>query len=140
MARHAGPRTVQCYHCRHRFEVGGRAQSTSCPGCNKALMVGDMVIKQLKGPLKEVRTCGRIEVRKRGRVLADLIEAHGGIECHGTIDARQVISGKTVTLANRCRFKGDLQAPGLKIVSGARIDGGRFTIPDDSLGVDDLTL
>ncbi|MFW6060159.1 MAG: polymer-forming cytoskeletal protein [Phycisphaeraceae bacterium] len=138
MARHAGPRTVQCYHCHHRFEVGGRAQSTSCPGCNKPVIVGDMVIKQLKGPLKEVRTCGRIEIHKRGRVLAELIEAHGGIECLGTIDAQRVLSGRPVTLGPKSRFKGDLTAPSLKIQKGARIDGGRFTVPDDALGLGDL--
>ena len=101
-------------------------------------MVGDLHIKQLKGPLKEVRTCGRIHITKRGRVLADLVEAHGGIYCLGTIDARRVLSGKPVTLGNKSRFKGDLTAPGLNVESGARIDGGYFAIPHDPLSLEDL--
>lgn len=138
MARHPGPRTVQCYHCRHRFEVGGRAQSTSCPGCNKPLIVGDIIVKQLKGPLKELRTCGKLQVQKRGRVIAEHIEVHGGIENLGVIDARDVLSGRLVTLGAKSRFKGDLTAPGLIIKSGARVDRGYFAVPEDPLALEDL--
>ncbi len=138
MARHAGPRTVQCYHCRHRFEVGGRAQSTSCPGCNKPLIVGDVDVKQLKGPLKEVRTCGRIIVRKKGRLMAEYVEAHGGIDNQGVIDARHVVCGSVIRLAPKSQFKGDLVAPSLEIQLGARILGGLFAVPEDPLKVGDL--
>ena len=137
MARNAGPRQVQCYHCRHRFEVGGRAQSTSCPSCNKALHVGDEIVKQLRGPLKELRTCGKLIVEKRGRLIAETIEAHGGIECKGVIDAKHVLSGKPVLLDSKCQYKGDLTAPSAEMKSGARVYG-MFSVPNDPLGLSDL--
>lgn len=137
MARHSGPRTVQCYHCRHRFDVGGRAQSTSCPHCHKALIVADVIVDKLRGPLREIRTCGRVQVNKRGRLIAELIEAHGGIECLGIIESHRVVSGAAVTLGPKAQFKGDLQAPSLEIQLGARLYGWIQT-PDDPLGLSDL--
>lgn len=129
MARHTGQRSVQCYHCQHRFDVAGRAESVSCPGCNKPLIVGDMVVKKLMGPVKQVRTCGKIEVAKKGRILAELIEAHAGLDVQGAIEAQRVISKATVILGPKCQFKGDLQAPALEIKSGAKITRGNFAIP-----------
>ena len=131
---------MQCYHCRHRFDVGGRAQSTSCPGCNKPLIVGDIVVKQLKGPIKELRTCGKLEIHKRGRLIAEHIEAHGGIENLGVIDARDVRCGRTVMLGAKSRFKGNLSAPGLVIKAGARVDRSYFSVPEDPLALADLPL
>jgi hypothetical protein len=137
MARHTGPRMVQCYHCRHRFEVGGRAQSTSCPGCNKPLIVGDIQVPGQRGPLREIRTCGRITVKKRGRLIAELIEAHGGIECAGIIDAKKVLCGIGLSLGPKSRFKGQLQTPVLSVKAGARLDSQQIAVPDDPLGLMD---
>ena len=83
MAKNKGPRKVQCYHCRHRFEVGGRAQSTSCPGCNKPLIVEDKVFDAKSSGIGRIKiqTCGSILVKKKGHIAADLVEAHGGIIC-----------------------------------------------------------
>lgn len=133
MARHQGPRLVQCYHCRHRFEVSGRAQSTSCPGCNKALIVADEHITKLRGPLKELRTCGRITVAKRGRLIVENLEAHGGIDCQGIIDAKRVLSGDTVILGPKCDYHGDLTAPNVIMHKGAKVKPSRFAVPEDPL-------
>ena len=135
MARHRGPRTVQCYLCRHRFEVAGRAQSTSCPGCYKPVIVGDVVVDKLK-PVKEVRTCGRIIVKRRGRIIAELIEAHVGIECLGVIDARTVVAGPVV-IGAKATWKGDCHAPSLIVKLGAQILGGRFFVPDEQIEHDE---
>ncbi|MEX0653506.1 MAG: polymer-forming cytoskeletal protein [Phycisphaeraceae bacterium] len=137
MARHAATRLVQCYHCRHRFEVGGRAQSTSCPGCYKPVIVGDVVVSTLK-PVTEVRTCGAIVVKKKGRIIAKLVEAHAGIDCDGTIDAKTVRGGVGVRLSSRSHFKGDLTATKLVIEEGARVEGGFFDIPNDDLELSTL--
>ncbi len=141
MARHIGPRTVQCYHCRHRFEVGGRAQSTSCPNCNKAVKVHDEVIDKLRAGLIELRTCGKLVVKKKGRLMVTkLIEIHGGIECEGIIDcgSGKVISGGPVTLGKKSQFKGELQAPSLTVAEGARIQSKMVAVPDDPLDLEDL--
>jgi hypothetical protein len=140
MAKNKGPRTVQCYHCRHRFEVGGRAQSTSCPGCNKPLIVDDKVFDKKHsgiGKLK-IQTCGSITVKKGGRVTAELVEAHGGIVCQGTIEAKKVISGKTFVLAKTGSFYGHLQAPAVDMALGAKVKPSLFEVPSDPAGLADL--
>lgn len=140
MAKNKGPRTIQCYHCRHRFEVGGRAQSTSCPGCNKPLIVEDIVYDKKKsgiGKLK-VQTCGSVTVKKGGRLTAELVVAHGGIVCHGTIEAKKVISGKTFILGKTGMFYGNLQAPAVDMALGAKVKPSLFEVPSDPLGLADL--
>lgn len=131
----SAPRTVQCYHCTHRFDVPGIAQSTSCPKCHKALIVGDVIVKGLKGPLREVRTCGRVEVGTKGRVIADLIEAHGGIDCLGVIEAKRVICGGAMTLGAKAQVRGQISAPSLEVRLGARISSTAIAVPSDPLGL-----
>lgn len=140
MARNTGPKTVQCYHCRHRFEVGGRAQSTSCPGCNKELRLEDFVFDKKKSGIGriKVQTCGSVTVKKSGRVTAELLEAHGGIVCEGTIQAKQIISGKPVVIGKAATFRGDLQAPSLDMKLGAKVGPSMIEVPSDPLGLADL--
>lgn len=128
MARVLPPKTVQCYHCDHRFEVGGRAQSTSCPGCNKPVMVADQVIDKQRGPIRELKTCGKVTIKKRGRLICHHIVAHAGLECEGIVDAKTVISGMPVMLGKKSNFKGDLTAPAVVITEGATIQPSRFAI------------
>jgi len=132
----SGPQTVQCYHCRHRFDVAARAQSTACPKCSKSLFVGDIIVKQLK-PVREVRTCGKVIVQKTGRIIAELIEAHRGIECLGHVDVKKALAGP-VSLGPKATWKGDCHALSLTVKQGAKITAGRFTIPDDPLQIGDL--
>lgn len=140
MAKNKGPRMVQCYHCRHRFEVGGRAQSTSCPGCNKPLIVEDLAFDKKKSGIGRIKiqTCGRITVKKGGRITAELVEAHGGIECHGTIEAKLVISGEALALGKTSLFYGHLQAPSVDMALGAKVKPSLFEVPSDPLGLADL--
>jgi hypothetical protein len=139
MARYTGPRTVQCYHCRHRFEVGGRAQSTSCPGCYKPVIVENLVVDKLK-LVTEVRTCGHITVTRKGRIGAKLVEAHLGITCEGTIDAKEIRGGLHLHLGSKCHFKGDAKALALTIEEGAIISPSFFDVPNDELGLSTLPI
>ncbi len=134
MARQLPPKTVVCYHCHHAFEVGGRTQSTSCPGCNKPVMVADQIIDRQRGPLRELRTCGQVIVKKKGRLICHHIVAHAGIDCIGIIDAKDVVTGRHVHLGPKSQFKGDLTAPSLSVDLGARITASAFRIglaPED---------
>jgi hypothetical protein len=130
------PRTVQCYHCRHRFDVGSRTMSTVCPSCSKSLLVDDVIVKTVQS-VRKIQTCGRLVVHKKGRVIAHTVEAHQGVEVEGIIEAN-VLSGGPVHIAPGAQWKGDCNAPSVAIDEGCRISGGRFTIPDRSLGVEDL--
>ena len=140
MAKNKGPRMVQCYHCRHRFEVGGRAQSTSCPGCNKPLIVEDLVFDTKRSGIGRVKvqTCGTITIKKGGRVTAELVEAHGGLIVHGTIEAKEVISGTTLVLSKTALFYGHLHAPAVEMAAGAKVKPSQFEVPSDPLGLADL--
>ncbi len=103
-------------------------------------MVGDERITKLRGPLKELRTCGRIVVTKRGRLIAETIEAHDGIDCQGIIDAKHVLSGTTVTLGPKSDYHGDLTAPGVVMENGAKVKPCRFAVPEDPLDLATLFL
>jgi len=127
---------VQCYLCRRRFEVGAKAMTVSCPGCHKPLLVQDVVVKTLQAVTK-LQTCGSIVVQKKGRIIAELVEAHEGLDVRGSIQAN-VICGAMVRLGPTAKWRGDCNAPVIKIESGATIEGGCFTVPDTSLQLDDL--
>jgi len=104
------------------------------------LIVEDFVYDKKKsgiGKLK-VQTCGSVTVKKGGRVTAELVEAHGGIICHGTIEATKVISGKTVQLGKTSAFRGELQAPAVEMALGAKVKPSLFAVPSDPLGLGDL--
>ncbi|MEM0915608.1 MAG: polymer-forming cytoskeletal protein [Planctomycetota bacterium] len=138
MARHTGPRQVQCYHCRHRFEVGGRAQSTSCPGCNKPVIVADIEVKagKVRGPLLDDFTCGKVIVHKRGRLIVTRkLVANDGVTVHGTLDAKTIHTGGPVHLGKTADYKGDLQGPSLKIEKGAKVKPSMIEVPSDPLGM-----
>ena len=115
-------RQVVCYLCNHAFEVSGMTQSTSCPGCNKPVLVADQHIKSgVRGPMREIRTCGRVFVGKRARLIAERVEAHSGIEIQGTVEAQAVVSGETVKLGPKAVYKGALRAPRLVVEAGAKL-------------------
>ena len=102
------------------------------------MIVEDLVIDKLKAGLIELRTCGSITVKKKGRIMADRIEAHGGIVCYGIIEAKKVVSGKAVVLAKSATFRGDLQAPSVEMAAGAKVKPSMFEVPSDPLGLADL--
>src|SRR3954470_6666743 len=133
MAKPVVPRPVQCYHCRHRFEVSPQTMSTSCPKCSKALVVEDVTIK-VAYSVRKIQTCGRLVVEKKGRVIAHTILAQGGVEVEGVLEGN-VMSGGTVKVGAKAQWKGDCAAPSLVVELGARIDRGYFVIPDNSHGV-----
>jgi len=118
--------------------VGGLTQSTSCPGCNKPVIVEDFVVTKLKHGLIHLQTCGSLTVKKRGRVMADFIEAHGGIICEGVIQAKKIVSGKHVVIGKSATFKGDLQAPSVEMKLGAKIGPSLFAVPSDPLELGDM--
>ncbi len=132
----AAQRPVQCYHCRHRFDVSAKAMTSSCPKCNKALLIQDVVVKGIEA-CRKLQTCGRIVIEKKGRVMAQLVEAHAGIEVEGVCETK-TYSGGAVRLGPKAEWKGDCRAPKIDIEPGAKILGGYFVIPDDSLGLADL--
>jgi len=129
-------RTVQCYHCRRRFEISPRAMTVSCPGCNKAILVQDVIVKTVQSVTK-LQTCGRIVVHPKARVIADLVEAHQGVEVKGVLEAKLVKSDHVV-IGPKAKWKGDCRALTVRIDQGAIVHQGAFAVPDDDLELSTL--
>src|SRR5262245_47407201 len=120
MAKPSGTRTVHCYHCRHGFEVSRQTMTTVCPKCSKPLTVEDVIIKSAHG-VRKIQTCGKLVVQKKGHVIAQFIEAHGGVEVEGILEGK-VLSGGPVHIRSKASWKGDLSAPMVEVELGARIE------------------
>jgi hypothetical protein len=139
MARASSPRRVQCYHCGHRFEVSGIAQSVPCPKCHKPLIVADQEVKSgVRGPLRELKTCGKVIVAKKARLICEHIEAHNGITCEGILDTKKLITGRTLHIGKAATFKGNVHAKHVVIEAGAKITNSLFAVPDDPRKLFDL--
>jgi hypothetical protein len=125
--RPTGPRPIHCYLCGHGFEVSARAMSTTCPACNKAIKVEDVVVKSYL-PVTDLQTCGRISVTARGRVAAKRVCGGGGIECKGAIEGSIDTEG-VVSFGPKATWKGGtLRSDHLEIAEGASLDG-RIEVP-----------
>jgi hypothetical protein len=127
-----GPqRRVQCYHCQHRFDISAHAKSTSCPKCSKQLLVEDVIVKGLEA-VRKIQTCGKVVVQKKGRVIAQLVQANGGVEVEGVLEA-SVVCGGLVKIGPKAQWKGDCRAARIAIEGGCVINGGYFVVPDPAL-------
>jgi hypothetical protein len=126
MAKPTAPRSIHCYHCRHGFDVSPQTMTTVCPRCSKPLTVEDVVIKTAHS-VRKIQTCGRLIVQKKGRVIAQSVEALEGVEVEGILEAK-VMSGGKVWIGPKGQWKGDCAAPSLEVEPGGRIDGGYFEI------------
>ena len=127
MAKAAAKRTVRCYLCGHGFTVSPRAMSTTCPRCNKAIKIEDVVVKSYI-PVVELQTCGKIRIAKRGRVAAKRIQCGGGIICEGAMEGAVETDGD-VRLGPKAFWKGKtLQSRSLEIAAGAKLIGV-ITVP-----------
>jgi hypothetical protein len=124
-------RRVQCYHCRHRFDISAQAKTSSCPKCSKGLLVEDVVVKSLEA-VRKIQTCGKVHVQKKGRVIAQLVEAQEGVFVEGVLEAN-VISGGLVRIGPKAHWKGDCRAPTIAIEGGCVITSGYFVVPDPVL-------
>lgn len=124
-------RRVRCYHCGHRFDISAQAKTSSCPKCSKGLLVEDVIVKSLEA-VRKIQTCGSVHVQKKGRIMAQLVEAQGGVFVEGVMDAN-VISGGLVKIGPKAQWKGDCRAASLAIEGGCVITSGYFVVPDPAL-------
>lgn len=122
MARETAKRTVRCYLCGTAQQVSAQTMSTTCPGCNKAIKVEDVVVKSYV-PVTELQTCGAIRITKRGRVAAKRIQCGGGVFCEGSMEGVVETDGP-VELGPNASWKGkSLQSRSLLIAPGAKLMG-----------------
>jgi cytoskeletal protein CcmA (bactofilin family) len=91
-------------------------------------MVEDVIVKSLEA-VRKIQTCGKVHVQKKGRVIAQLVEAQEGVFVEGVLDAN-VISGGLVRIGAKASWKGDCRAPSIAIEGGCVITSGYFVVPD----------
>lgn len=126
MAKPIPSREVRCYLCGHAFEVSAKAMTSSCPQCHKGLRVEDVVVKNVQA-VRRLQTCGKLTIERKGRVIASLVEAQGGIDCKGALEGR-VVCGGSVRIGKSAEWKGDCRATSLRVEAGAKILGGYFDV------------
>jgi hypothetical protein len=133
MSKTDGQYDVHCYHCGRRMTVGRRAQSTSCPGCSRRVVIEDIVVRTYHAVVN-AETCGKLIVAKGGHVVVQKrIVAFKGIEVEGKLQCREAISAGPVLLGPKAEWKGNLRAAALAVKSGGSIQAGHFIIPADVL-------
>lgn len=133
MAKATGPKYVYCYHCGKRLQVGAHTKSTLCGGCNKTVLVEDIVVKRYYG-VSNIETCGRLIVGRRGHAAAqNRIIALGGIELEGRLHCVHALSAGCVTIGPKAEWEGDLAALSLVVNEGAVIKDSQLLVPVDPL-------
>ena len=96
--------------------------STTCPGCNRAIKVEDIVVKTYI-PVIDLQTCGMIRIAKRGRVAAKRIQGGAGIICDGAMEGTIETDGD-VRLGPKASWKGkSLSSRSLSVAEGAKLMG-----------------
>lgn len=102
------------------MEVGARAMSVVCPHCNRRLILEDMRISRYHA-VNELATCGKVVVDKRGHLVAPTIKA-GNLVVRGKIQGDVRVTER-VKLHKTAWVKADIAAPGLRVESGAALQG-----------------
>ena len=93
--------------------------SVVCPHCNKRLILEDFRITGYYG-VREFATCGDIVVERSGHVAA-LIKV-GNLTVKGKVRGNVCARGR-VRILRTGSFQGDIQAPVLRVESGAGLNG-----------------
>lgn len=122
----ASLRTVLCVSCRGLFRVPEKATILTCPNCHRRVRVDDVVVDE-EQHTRRLETCGRIIVRRRGRVFADVVCAALGIDVLGELHAQSVTTSRAY-IGPRAVWTGDCVASAIVIETGAQIRGGKFRI------------
>ena len=107
--------------------------TVACAKCGKRVIVHDVKIKDAQG-VTRLQTCGKITIEKRGSVIAQLVEAHGGIEVLGTLDSKKILVRGPMRLGPKSTLRGDLRAEAIEINPGAKVRGGNFEIATEREG------
>lgn len=122
----SGRRFVRCCYCHHPFCVSLAAMVLTCPACNQRARVDDIIIADTETQGK-IETCGKVFIRKRGKLSVRQIRAGLGIEVLGTLAADDVRCGR-LYLGPGASWQGDCTTGSLNMDDSATVQSGKFTI------------
>ena len=76
---------IECFNCGYSFKLTGRLSKVFCPKCREALEVDDYVVESGEEWSRDIKTIGRVEVKKgatirNARILARELALGGRIE------------------------------------------------------------
>lgn len=125
--------TIVCLYCGRPQQVGSRAMSLPCRFCSKNLRVEDYLITGYEAR-RVMETCGTVTIESTGNVVVSRITC-GRLVLRGRLKGNVVCRGPVVIEAGG-DLRGDVTAPSISIVPGARLEG-RYQIGAD--GIDDST-
>lgn len=116
-----------CYHCKVEIAVPAAARTASCPACYKGIVLDDLAVREGAGMAGRLSTCGKVLIHKRARAVTRNVEAGGGVEVDGVLEAK-INTGGTLVVGAKGRIKGDCCAPSLVVEEGGVIESGFFRI------------
>ncbi|MEN0020573.1 MAG: polymer-forming cytoskeletal protein [Planctomycetota bacterium] len=122
----AGTRRVLCYHCGAVLELGPTVKSASCPACNRGLQIEDIDVQRyyVGGALQ---TCGRLVIGRRASVSNREAYAGAGAAVLGVFRG-SMRAGGPVVIGPGASWEGELEAPAIDVMPGAKVVGARFRI------------
>jgi len=122
----SGRRYVRCCFCHHPFCVSLAAIVLTCPACNQRARVDDIIIANTESQVK-IETCGKVFIRRRGKLSVRQIRAGLGIEVLGALAADNVRCGR-LYLGPGASWQGDCTTGSLNMDDSATVRSGKFTI------------
>ncbi|MFI5402682.1 MAG: polymer-forming cytoskeletal protein [Planctomycetota bacterium] len=112
-------RAVVCTHCEKTIDIPATAMSVSCRHCHRRVIIEDLEIKSYHAVLR-VATAGRIEVQKKGTLVADVRANELAVE--GNLKGN-VIALDRVVVGKKASVEGDVSCRTLAVEPGARLQG-----------------
>ncbi len=124
-------REVVCTHCEKTIEIPATAMSVSCRHCHRRVIIEDLEIKTYHAVMR-VATAGRVEVQKKGTLVADVrvneLAVEGNLKGNVTALDRVAV-GKKATLEGNVSCRKLSVEPGAKLQGHYRVDPGFVPTP-----------
>lgn len=117
-------RRVVCIYCRRPQEVGTLALSLPCRFCHKVLSLEDIHITGYTAR-SVLETCGQVIIEQKGDVTVGSVTC-SSLHLAGKLKGNIICLGP-VTIAPTASLTGDITAPQLTVMEGARLKG-KWTI------------
>lgn len=112
-------REVVCTHCERKIEIPATAMSVSCRHCHRRVIIEDLEIKTYHAVLR-VATAGRVEVLKKGTLVADVRVNELAVE--GNLKGN-VVALDRVAVGKKASIEGDVSCRTLTVEPGAKLNG-----------------
>jgi hypothetical protein len=110
---------VVCTHCERKIEIPATAMSVSCRHCHRRVIIEDLEIKSYHAVLR-VATAGRVEVQKKGTLVADVRVNELAVE--GSLKGN-VVALDRVAVGKKASIEGDVSCRTLSVEPGAKLQG-----------------